>query len=205
MSQSPTSSTKSDTPVSSGIGEVLYQLTTPYRWAVEGVNTLVQPVLHQIAEHYIQDTIHHHHAENNPRLQHLLRFEIERRAYGPGQTQDVAEPIVWQGIKIAAALSLPPLTKALEQTIDSPHSVQLQWLSNGACAAIIVKESLDFFRLVGRYSAGLQGSSQMALKREEAIERTGVDPFSMPSNAPSSRISQPHDHESPVKRHNFLA
>jgi hypothetical protein len=180
-------------------GDALFALNMPYRVAVAQVNHIIQPTLFSLTDHYIQDAIVRHHAENNPRLQHLLRFEIERRGYGAGQTQDVAEPIVWQGIKIAAALSLPPITKALEQIIDGGHSSQLSLLSKGAAAGIILKESLDFFRLVGRYTSGLQGSEQMALIREHAIIKTGVDPFvsATATLQPSSRISSPQTHISP--------
>jgi hypothetical protein len=181
------------------LGDVLYALNAPYRSVVTAVNTAVQPVLYRITENYLQDAITRNHAETNPRLKQFLTFEIERRGYGAGQTQDVAEPIVWQGIKMAAALSLPPITKALEHAIDGTHSTQAAWISKGVAAGIIVKESLDFFRLIGRYTSGLQGSEQMALKREQEVLKTGKDPFSLYANHPSSQISEPSTHIAPTQ------
>ena len=122
-----------------------------------------------MSERFIEDAIERNNAQDNPRLQKLLNFEIKRRADGVGPTQDVAEPAFWQGVKIVAALGLPFVTKKVEDRLDSKNHIGFK-LSLGAAAAIIIKESVEFLRLTNRYIAGLQGSEKMALDREKAIQ-----------------------------------
>ncbi len=156
---------------------MVYALGTPYRWLVGGVTNMLSPFLHGMTDKFIEDSVRNNHAEDNPRLKELLKFEIERRAYGPGQTQDVAEPAIWQTFKIGVALTLPAIAKAIEDKIDNGKKFHLKWLAGGAALGIILRESVEFFRLTNRFVAGLQGSEKMALARENSIQETGVDPF----------------------------
>lgn len=170
--------------VKSKAGDVAYALGTPYRWTVGKITDAINPALRRITEKFLADAIERNNAQDNPRLQKLLKFEIERRAYGPGQTQDVAEPALWQGVKIAAALVLPVFTKGIEDKIDKGHKYHLTKLSLGAAAVVLIKESIEYLRLTNRFVAGLQGSEKMALDRERTIVETGFDPFSASIGAP---------------------
>jgi hypothetical protein len=175
------------------LGNALYSCGAPYRALVGATTSVISPVLHQMTERFVEESITRNQAEHNPRLQKLLKFEIERRAYGPGQTQDVAEPVIWQTAKIGMALTLPMVSKAIEQQLDNGkwNHAPINILSQGAAAAIVFKESIEFVRLGNRFIAGLQGSEKMALDREEAIRATGVDPFSsaVTSDKPKSAIT----------------
>lgn len=170
------------------LGDALFTLGTPYRWLVSKTTELVSPILHRMTERYLDDAITRNQAENNPRLQKLLKFEIERRAYGPGQTQDVAEPVIWIGAKIALGLMIPVACKALEHTVDYGARFTLSFLSKGAAIGVVIKESTELLRLSNRFIAGLQGSEKMALDREVAICATGVDPFGASVMTPTKNI-----------------
>lgn len=85
-----------------------------YQKAVAKVNSLGEVHLHKVAESFIEQAIQRNHAEDNPVLKQLLTFEIRRRAYGPGQTQDFAEPAVWMVVKTATALGIAMISETLK-------------------------------------------------------------------------------------------
>ncbi|TAE81871.1 MAG: hypothetical protein EAZ74_04020 [Alphaproteobacteria bacterium] len=173
------------------LGDALFALGTPYRWLVSKTTELANPILHRMTERYLEDAITRNQAEDNPRLQKLLKFEIERRAYGPGQTQDVAEPVIWIGAKIVLGLMIPVVCKAIEQTVDHGTRLTLSFLSKGAAIGVVIKESTELLRLSNRFIAGLQGSEKMALDREVAICATGIDPFGASVITPTKNIDSP--------------
>ena len=142
-----------------------------YEKAVTKVNDLGSAHLHKVTEDFIEKAIQRNNAEDNPVLKRLLTFEIRRRAYGPGQTQDFAEPAVWMVVKTASALAVAVLSETVKN--KSLKSVGLI-----AAVGIILNNVVEAARLTPRFLAGLQGSERMALERWKAIETTGVDPFS---------------------------
>ncbi len=141
-----------------------------YQRLVEKVNAWGAPHLHRTTDKFIERSIRKH-AQDNPKLQELIKFEVQRRAYGPGQTQDFAEPAIWMVVKTFAALAIAGVAELFKS-----RTVKAIGLSTAL--VIIANNVVEAFRFTPRFVAGLQGSEKMALERWKAIQTTGVDPFS---------------------------
>lgn len=149
------------------------QRTGYYERAVDWVTARVKSHLHDRTEGFIEKSIEKY-ARGNPRYANIIAFEVKRRGDGAGITQDVAEPLVWTFVKTTVALAIIPLTEALK----AKKVTKMFGYAVGVTAlASAVNNMFELFRLKLRFTAGLQGSRQMALDRIDAIEKTGIDPF----------------------------
>lgn len=140
-----------------------------YEKAVQKITYWVKPHLHHTSEKFVSRSVAHY-APDNPRFARMIEFEIRRRGDGAGLTQDVAEPLLWTGIKTAAALAIATAT----------HSVQnkgFKMIGYATALGLVLNNAVELARLKPRYVAGLQGSLEMAKDRWHSIEETGVDPF----------------------------
>lgn len=140
-----------------------------YERAVQKITEWVKPYLHRRTEAFVAKSIDEH-AKDNPRFAHIIAFEVKRRGDGAGLTQDVAEPLLWTAIKTAVAVPIAILA----------HSVQerkFKLIGYGTALGILLNNAIETLRVIPRFTAGLQGSLEMAKDRQRAIEATGIDPF----------------------------
>jgi len=129
----------------------------------------VKPHLHRVSERFIERSVDEY-AKDKPRFARMIEFEVRRRGDGAGLTQDVAEPLLWTGIKTVAAIAIASLTEFMKDP-------KIKVVGLATAAGIVLNNVVDLFRLVPRYTAGLQGSLEMAKDRWRSIEETGIDPF----------------------------
>lgn len=140
-----------------------------YEATVGKITSFVKPYLHQKTDNFVKKSIDEK-ASDNLRLAKMIEFEVKRRGDGAGLTQDVAEPLLWIGIKTLAAVATAVVTDSLKEG-------KFKLVGRITALGILLNNGVELFRLVPRYVAGLQGSLQMALDRWKSIEDTGVDPF----------------------------
>ena len=140
-----------------------------YERSVRSITEFVKPHLHNVSHDFIEKAIDEN-AKDKPRYAKIIAFEVRRRGDGAGLTQDVAEPLLWTGIKTASALGIAAFTHRLQNK-------QFRLIGDATALGIMLNNVVELFRLVPRYKAGLQGSLEMAKDRWESIEKTGVDPF----------------------------
>jgi hypothetical protein len=145
------------------------QETGWYERTVGKITNAVKPYLHEKTTAFVEKSVDKY-AKDNPRLAKMIEFEVKRRGDGAGLTQDVAEPLLWAGIKTVAALAISALTETLNKG-------KFKLVGRVAALGIVLNNAVELFRLVPRYIAGLQGSLEMAKDRWRSIEQTGVDPF----------------------------
>ncbi len=141
-----------------------------YERAVQTITEHVKPYLHEVTGKFVNKSIQTY-AKDNPRYARMIEFEIRRRGDGAGLTQDVAEPLIWIGVKSAAAL-------AIQVAAESIKDKKVKWIGRISAFGILANQGIELFRVLPRYKAGLQGSLEMAKDRWRSIEETGVDPFS---------------------------
>lgn len=149
------------------------QRTGLYERAVSFTTNLVKPHLRKVTEGFVDKSVEKY-ARDNPHYASMIEFEVRRRGDGAGLTQDVAEPAIWIGVKTAAALAIA----AAAESAKNRTLKMVGWVSS---LTIVANQFVEAFRLLPRYRAGLQGSLEMAKDRWQAIEETGVDPFSRQS------------------------
>jgi hypothetical protein len=140
-----------------------------YERTVGWITEWVKPSLHKITEDFTHQSVQEL-APDNPRYAKMIEFEIRRRGDGAGLTQDVAEPLLWTGVKTGAALGVAAATESLKDG-------EFKMVGRFAALGIILNNGIELLRLVPRYRAGLQGSLEMAKDRWRSLETTGVDPF----------------------------
>jgi hypothetical protein len=141
-----------------------------YEKAVQRITEWVKPRLHETTKEFVAKAIDEE-AKGNPRYAKIIEFEVRRRGDGAGLTQDVAEPLLWTGIKTGLALGIATLTHSL-------HNKKFQMIGYATAVGLVLNNAVEWLRLMPRYKAGLQGSLEMAKDRWKAIEETGIDPFS---------------------------
>lgn len=156
-----------------------------YERTVDKITAATKPYLHAKSQKFIESAIEQH-APDNPRLARMIEFEVKRRGDGAGLTQDVSEPLLWIGVKTAAALGVAVLTETLNKG-------KFKIIGYASALGIMLNNGVELFRLVPRYVAGLQGSLQMAMDRWKAIEETGVDPFIQGGSSGKREITKPID------------
>lgn len=153
-----------------------------YERAVGWVTDRTKPYLHGITERFVKRSIDTY-AKDNPTYARMIEFEIRRRGDGSGLTQDVAEPVVWIGIKSALAIGIEVAMRPFKDV--GPR--QWKWIGHGAALGIALQQGVELFRVLPRYKAGLQGSLEMAKDRWKSLDETGVDPF----NNQTRQINKP--------------
>jgi len=151
------------------MGEVHKEKAGLYERSVQSITEWAKPYLHQVSQRFVEKSVDEY-ARDNPRFARMIEFEVRRRGDGAGLTQDVAEPLVWIGIKTVAAVAIAALTHSLEKQ-------KFKMIGYGSALGLVLNNAVELFRLVPRYKAGLQGSLEMAKDRELAVEKTGIDPF----------------------------
>ena len=159
--------------------------TDLYERAVGSITEFLKPHLHNISHKFIQQAIDDN-AKDNDRYAKIITFEVRRRGDGAGLTQDVAEPLLWTGIKTAAALSIAAITHRMQNK-------KFRLIGDATALGIMLNNVVEVFRLVPRYKAGLQGSLEMAKDRWESIERTGIDPFSSQTRQINTDVVPAHE------------
>lgn len=149
-----------------------------YERTVKWITERLKPSLNKRTHQFVNKSIEQY-SEGNPRYAKMIEFEIRRRGDGAGLTQDVAEPIVWTGIKTMAALSLAAVGEYFKSRKNDPKKWGAAVRNVGIAGAVLVaaNQTIELFRLIPRYTAGLQGSLEMALDRIRSLKETGVDPF----------------------------
>jgi hypothetical protein len=157
--------------------------TGPYERLVQSITEFVKPHLHKVTHDFVEKSIDTY-APDNPRFAKIIAFEVRRRGDGAGLTQDVSEPLLWAGIKTGAALTIAWLTHRLQNK-------QFRLIGDVTALSIMLNNSVELFRLVPRYKAGLQGSLEMAKDRWDSIEATGVDPFRSQTRELNTTASPP--------------
>ncbi len=140
-----------------------------YERTVGSITEWVKPYLHKKTEAFIEKSIDKY-AGDDPRFARMIEFEVKRRGDGAGLTQDVAEPLLWVGVKTAAALVIAAISESL-------HNNRIKLVGRISALGIVLNNAVELFRLVPRYVAGLQGSLEMAKDRQKSIDETGIDPF----------------------------
>jgi len=140
-----------------------------YENTVQRITESVKPRLHKITQDFVDKSVEKH-APDNPRFAKMIEFEVRRRGDGAGMTQDVAEPMLWAGIKTAAAVPIAMLAHYVEKG-------KFKFIGYGAAVGLVLNNGIELLRLLPRYKAGLQGSLEMAKDRWESLQETGVDPF----------------------------
>lgn len=152
-----------------------------YERAVGKITEWVKPSLHKVTQDFVARSIEEH-AKDEPKFARIIEFEVRRRGDGAGLTQDVAEPLVWAGIKTAAAGSIAILTESI-------HNGKFKLIGYASAVGLLLNNAVELFRLFPRYKAGLQGSLEMAKDRWESIKESGVDPFIVQTReiAPSTK------------------
>lgn len=153
-----------------------------YERSVQAITEFVKPHLHHVSQRFVQRAIDEH-AKDNPKFARIIEFEVRRRGDGAGLTQDVAEPLLWTGVKTAAALTIAVLTRSIENG-------KFKLIGYGAALGVVLNNAVELLRLVPRYKAGLQGSLEMAKDRWRSIEETGVDPFDAQSREINPEIKR---------------
>lgn len=143
-----------------------------YERAVNWVTALVKPYLHRTSERFVNKAVDKY-AKEKPHFARMIEFEVRRRGDGAGLTQDVAEPLVWIGVKTALAIAVEVIMKPFKSGKD----LKWKWIGHAAALGIMLQQAVELFRLLPRYKAGLQGSLEMAKDRWRSIEETGIDPF----------------------------
>ena len=68
---------------------------------------------------------------------------------------------------------------------------KLVMIERVAALGLALNNSIELFRLLPRYKAGLQGSLEMAKDRWDSIEKTGIDPFSQQTRETREINDQP--------------
>ena len=159
-----------------------------YERSVRKITEWAKPYLHRRTHEFVEKSIKEY-APDDPRFARMIEFEIRRRGDGAGLTQDVAEPLLWSGVKTAAAMSIAVLGHSLN------HG-KFKLIGYVSALGIVLNNAVELLRLVPRYTAGLQGSLEMAKDRWRSIEETGVDPF----NQQSREINDAHEHTSFAER-----
>ena len=81
-----------------------------YERSVAWITDAVKPYLHRITERFVKKSVDEL-APDNEHYARIIEFEIRRRGDGAGLTQDVAEPLVWVGVKSALAIGIEVLMK----------------------------------------------------------------------------------------------
>lgn len=140
-----------------------------YEATVGKITNTLKPYLHQKTQDFVDKSVEAN-AKDNPKLARMIEFEVKRRGDGAGLTQDVAEPVLWVGVKTALALAIAVLTESLKDG-------KLKMVGRITVLGTVLNNAVELFRTVPRYVAGLQGSLEMAKDRWHSIEETGVDPF----------------------------
>src|SRR5271168_3958121 len=125
-----------------------------YERAVGWVTERTKPYLHEVTGKFVKKSVDTY-AKDNPQYARMIEFEVRRRGDGAGLTQDVAEPMLWVGVKTAAALAIAAVTETIKNS-------KARMVGFGAALGIIANNAVELFRLVPRYKAGLQGSLEMA-------------------------------------------
>jgi len=141
-----------------------------YERTVQKITEWVKPSLHDITQKFVDKSVNKY-AKDNPKFARIIEFEVRRRGDGAGLTQDVAEPLLWTGIKTASAIAIATFTHRLKNK-------EFKLVGDVTVIGLILNNAVELFRLVPRYKAGLQGSLEMAKDRWQSIEQTGIDPFS---------------------------
>jgi hypothetical protein len=146
------------------------------------------------------------YAKGNPRYARMISFEVRRRGDGPGITQDVAEPLVWIGIKTAAAGVIAIITESIKKSREHGRSM-IQMVGLSTAIGILLNNLVELFRLLPRYTAGLQGSLEMAKDRWESLEQNGVDPFNQQTREinPSTKSNANLSFAQPVEKKPAIA
>ncbi len=157
-----------------------------YERAVQWITERVKPYLHSVTEHFVKKSVNVY-AKDNDHFARMIEFEVRRRGDGAGLTQDVAEPMVWVGIKTAIALPIAVLSHSLEKG-------KFKLIGYGAALGLILNNTVELLRVLPRYKAGLQGSLEMAKDRWKSLEETGVDPFNSQTREINKR-DLPKSHE----------
>ena len=174
-----------------------------YERAVGSITEFVKPHLHKVSHEFIEKAIDEN-AKGKPRYAKIISFEVRRRGDGAGLTQDVAEPLLWTGIKTASALAIAAFTHRLQNKT-------FKLVGDATALGIMLNNVVEVFRLIPRYKAGLQGSLEMAKDRWESIEKQGIDPFSSQTRqintdptpqAAEHQINIAPDHEPSLPRKN---
>jgi len=147
-----------------------------YGKAVQRITRALEPYLHRRTDQFVQDA-QETYAKDDPRYAKIIEFEVKRRGYGAGMTQDVAEPLFWTGIKTIGAIGVAAIT-------ESVKNKDIRTGGRFAMLGILLNNTVDLLRLIPRYEAGLQGSLEMARDRQRSIEATGIDPFDRSGNTP---------------------
>ena len=157
--------------------------TGPYESAVQAITEAAKSSLHRITQRFVEKAVDKY-AKDNPKFARIIEFEVRRRGDGAGLTQDVAEPLLWTGIKTVAAISIAILTKSLENQ-------KFKMVGYASALGLVLNNAIEVLRVVPRYKAGLQGSLEMAKDRWRSIEETGVDPFSSQSHTREINKTEP--------------
>ena len=140
-----------------------------YEKAVRKITEWIKPNLHKITEDFVDKSVDTY-AKDKPRFARMIEFEVRRRGDGAGLTQDVAEPLLWAGIKTGAALLIHVFTHRLK---NSTYRIA----GDVAALGLLLNNGVELLRLIPRYKAGLQGSLEMAKDRWRSLEQSGIDPF----------------------------
>ena len=143
-----------------------------YSSAVQWVTERAKPNLHARTDKFIENAIEKH-GEGNPKFEEIIRFEVKRRGYGAGLTQDVGEPVVATVVNTTYAIGVATVAKSLGEEQKSFKSIGYL-----AALTIAANQAFNLIRALPRFTAGLQGSLEMATDRIKSIKETGIDPFS---------------------------
>ncbi|MEI7670180.1 MAG: hypothetical protein WCJ33_08870 [Pseudomonadota bacterium] len=151
-----------------------------YETCVKWVTAKVKPHLHKITDDFASQAVEDY--KKNPEnsnedikvFSEISKFEIQRRGYGPGITQDVAEPIVATVVNIGYAAIILTITESLKNKT-------LKMIGGIATFGLVANQLFNLFRTIPRYIAGLQGSLEMAFDRCNSIKYKGFDPLAKQS------------------------
>ncbi len=161
-----------------------------YERAVQWVTEHVKPHLHKITQQFVNKSVDKY-AKDNPQYARMIEFEVKRRGNGAGLTQDVAEPVIWIGIKSATAVAIDALSKQIAKHVRNDKTATgVKWGGSIAALTIIAQQAVELFRVIPRYKAGLQGSLEMAKDRWHSIEETGIDPFSSQTREYNTQVQE---------------
>lgn len=141
----------------------------PYDSTVHWLTRKFEPYFRKVTDETVKEFVAEH-AADNPEYAKRIAFEVERRGYGAGITQDATEAGLWAAIKISVAL----LTATAVSLIKNKS---VKWIGWAAAAPIIINQGIDLLRLLPRYRAGLYSSFLMAEARQQSIDEGHGDPF----------------------------
>jgi hypothetical protein len=141
-----------------------------YERTVQKITEWVKPSLHDVTQKFVDKSVDKY-AKDNSKFARIIEFEVRRRGDGAGLTQDVAEPLLWTGIKTASAIAIAAFTHRLKNK-------EFKLVGDVTVIGLLLNNAVELFRLVPRYKAGLQGSLEMAKDRWQSIGQSGIDPFS---------------------------